>query len=261
MLRLRAVFSLIMAFALSPVATAGTLEKAQAAYESGGYAESSKLYLEYVEAEASSPNGSVFHNLGLAFDREKELGPAVAAYLRALQLRPRQDDFQYNLRFLLGKAEDKLDSNFPVPTSERLFPSHIASEHEIFYAGLVFLVLTALFMSYGILQTRLKKSALSVSGIAALLTIYCSIGLYLKVNHTHDVGAISAPKVEAYSGPTQSVVIFELHEGAPFQIVDSSGDWVKIELSDQKRGWVRKEGIVSFGRDQIILPPHVSSKS
>lgn len=257
--RLRSFLWILCIGLAATAAQAGSLEKAQAAYQSGAYAEAIQQYLQVVEA--SGTNASVYHNLGLAFDRQKELGQAVAAYLRALQLEPRQGDFQYNLHFLLGQTEDKLDTNFHRSMGTRLLLDQWLTERELFFGSLaVFLIASALF-SYSFLRKRLRGPAVSVGALFVLLTLYGSLSLGYKLHYAPDQGAVIAPKLEAYSGPTQSVVIFELHAGAPFQILETSGDWVKIELSDQKHGWVRSEGIASFGSERTILPSEARSKS
>jgi len=253
-------FGLITWVVSAKPAAADTLDRAQAAYQSGSYEEASTLYLQHVEG-AGPANASVFHNLGLAFDRQKELGAAVASYLRALQLQPRQGDFQYNLHFLLGKATDKLDGNFPQPFPAQLLLSRWASERELFYTTLAVFMLAMASLSYAWLRTRFRVGSLGAGGLFLVLALYGGFSLIYKLRYTPDQGAVAVPKLEAYSGPTQSVVIFELHAGAPLQILEKSGEWVKIELSDQKRGWVRASGIASFGSEHVILPTNLSSKS
>jgi tetratricopeptide (TPR) repeat protein len=250
---------LALTLAFAGQAKANTLDEAQAAYQAGKFDEASELYLQVVKATGS--NASVFHNLGLSFDRQKELGPAVAAYLRALQLQPRQGDFQYNLRFLMGQASDKLDTNFPRSPETAILLDQWTSERELLILTVVLFAIASALLSYAILRVRLRSAAIAVGVVFLLFSAYSGSSLLYKTKYAPDLGAVSSPKLEAYSGPTQSVVIFELHAGAPFQILETSGDWVKIGLSDQKTGWVRKDGISSFGSEHIILPSNLSSKS
>lgn len=255
------LFPLILALLLTYTgqAKANTLDEAEAAYQAGKYDEASELYLQLVKATGS--NASVFHNLGLAFDRQKEIGPAVASYLRALQLQPRQGDFQYNLRFLMGQTSDKLDTSFPRPPETAILLDQWTSERELLIITVVLFGLASALLSYSILKIRLRPVTITLGVVFLLFSAYSASSLIYKTKFAPDLGAVSVPKLEAYSGPTQSVVIFELHAGAPFQILETTGDWVKIGLSDQKTGWVRKEGIASFGSEHIILPPNLSSKS
>lgn len=246
------------------MALGSTLERAESAYSAGRYNEATDLYLERaLDKDTTAPNASVFHNLGLALDRQNELGPAVAAYLRAVQLEPRQGDFQYNLQFLLGKAQDKLDAQFQRDVLTRMWagPSVFASERELFYLGLVFLALVAGFFSFSLLSPRHRKSAGLMTAVCGMVGLVLASALHYKLRGEADLGAVAVPKLSAYSGPTESVVIFELHSGAPFQILNTKGEWVKIELSDQKQGWVKRSGIASFGREVVILPSHLPKKS
>lgn len=245
-------------------ASGSPLGKAESAYSAGRFDEATELYLERtLDKATTAPNASVFHNLGLAFDRQNELGLAVAAYLRAVQLEPRQGDFQYNLQFLLGKAQDKLDVNFQRDVLTYLWagPSLFVNERELYYLGLFFLLLFAGFFSFSLLSQRHRKSAGLTTALCGMLGLVLASALHYKLRGEADLGAVAVPKLSAYSGPTESVVIFELHSGAPFQILNTKDDWVKIELSDQKQGWVKRSGIASFGREVVILPSHLPGKS
>lgn len=257
--RLLSLLILLTFDSLNPLAAsaaASSLVKAEAAYSAGDFEESTKLYLERTLDEATtSPNASIFHNLGLSFERKKELGLAVASYLRAVQLEPRQADFQYNLRFLLNQSSDKLDAEFPKDALRTLWswPAK-GSERELFYASLISLAILISLLCFVVLRPSFRSSGIWLSLVASFLLLFFSSGLTYKLFGENDVGAVVAQKIEVYSGPTESVVIFELHQGAPFQILNSSGDWVKIGLSDQKQGWVKKSGVASFGRDTVLLP-------
>lgn len=260
---MQSIIGFLIAVVTSTALFGSVLDKAESAYTSGRYSDAAQLYLERVlDPLATGPNASVFHNLGLAFDRQNEEGLAVASYLRAVQLEPRLGDFQYNLQFLLGKTQDKLDLDFHQDLLTTLWagPSPFLSQKENFYLSVFVLSVFSVFLSIfiGLPAYRL------LGGMAALgfglIGLSLLSGLSFKLLGEPDLGAVAIPKLSAYSGPTESVVIFELHNGAPFQILNSTGDWIKIELSDQKQGWVKKSGIASFGRDIVILPSHVAKK-
>ncbi|MES2744014.1 MAG: SH3 domain-containing protein [Bdellovibrionota bacterium] len=258
------VICTVVLVALAEPLKASTLDRAESAYGAGRYDEAAQLYLERAMDKAqNSANASLYHNLGLAFDRQKELGLAVAAYLRAVQLEPRQGDFQYNLKFLLDQAQDKLEPDFPRDVLNFVWegPGRFLSEREVFYATVGLLVLTSLLLGLALVLPKLRKGALVFALLSALGLISSGSALSFKIWGQPDLGAVAVKTLNAYSGPTESIVIFELHLGAPFQILNTSGDWVKISLSDQKQGWVKKEGIASFGKDSVILPAHVDIKS
>ena len=60
-----------------------------------------------------------------------------------------------------------------------------------------------------------------------------------------------AAEVDVLASPTvrNAVVIFQLHEGAPFAVTTESGDWYKIQLSDGKSGWIPREQLAIFGKN------------
>jgi tetratricopeptide (TPR) repeat protein len=243
---------------------ASTLDRAESAYSAGQYDQAAKLYLERALDQAQEPaNGSVYHNLGLAFDRQKDLGLAVAAYLRAVQLEPRQGDFQYNLRFLLEQSQDKLDAEFPQEPLAVLWEGagRYLSEREVFYLALGSMVISSLLMNAAWLRPKIRRGALVSASLSGLCTLALLTALSYKLWGQQSLGAVVVKSLSAYSGPTESVVIFEIHQGAPFQILNTSGDWVKISLSDQKQGWVKKDGIASFGKKATILPSDGGVKS
>ncbi len=236
--------------------SASTLERAELAYSEGRYRESSEYYLERITDKGiKGANGSIYHNLGLAFDRQKQLGLAVAAYLRAVQLEPRQGDFRYNLQFLLSQAKDKLDYSIPGEWYDELWalPASPFSEKEIYYLALTLLLFFSIFMCWSILDPARRRLALGFGSVVSFLFCLSVLGLTYKLFGEKSLGAVSVPKIKVYSGPTEAVVIFELHEGAPFQVIHINGDWVKIQISDQKQGWVKREGVTSFGRKELVF--------
>ena len=59
-------------------------------------------------------------------------------------------------------------------------------------------------------------------------------------------GVVIGKEVSIYSATGKdSIVLFTLHEGAEFAIRDQvNGDWARIELSDGKKGWIKKDQII-----------------
>src|SRR4051812_4508999 len=66
------------------------LDAASAAYDRGDYATATARYEQAVAA--GDENGHLFYNLGLSYYREHRLGDAMAAFLAARRLLPRDPD-------------------------------------------------------------------------------------------------------------------------------------------------------------------------
>jgi SH3-like domain-containing protein len=68
--------------------------------------------------------------------------------------------------------------------------------------------------------------------------------LSLKILLTESFGVVVSDSTKIYSGiGKDNVVLFILHEGAEFEINQSHEGWISIELTDGKKGWIRKKNI------------------
>src|SRR6185295_12087768 len=81
-------------------------QSANAFYEKGEFAQALPVYEKLVQA---NPNEAAYHyDLGNAYVKTNQVGKAVASYLRAFRLSPRDGDIRYNLTFLLARSGDEL---------------------------------------------------------------------------------------------------------------------------------------------------------
>jgi hypothetical protein len=87
-------------------------------------------------------------------------------------------------------------------------------------------------------QAREKRLVVAVA-IFATVVLHHS---FFKSNF----GVVANPEAKVYSGVgTDSVVLFALHEGVEFAIVESlEGDWVRSRLSDGKQEWLKADGVI-----------------
>jgi hypothetical protein len=58
---------------------------------------------------------------------------------------------------------------------------------------------------------------------------------------SHDSAVILVPSAEVKNSPAESgIKLFILHEGAKVSVPEVQGEWVRVELSSDKVGWVKK---------------------
>lgn len=226
------------------------LQGAADLYQQGKFIESAQQYIEALPSEAS--NASLYHNLALALDKSQNRGAAIAAYLRAVQLDPQDPDFRYNLRFLLERTEDRLSSDLPghgIPALVRSLP-----ERAIVYPScLLFLIAAGLLIANNLRASR--NLLMSVAGFTVLAASVLGLSMaVVKRLKELDPGAVGVAAAKVYAGPNEAQAILDLHEGAPVQILERNGDWVKIELADRKSGWMKKDDLVAFGHKNQIFP-------
>jgi hypothetical protein len=111
------------------------------------------------------------------------------------------------------------------------------------------LILALNLAAWQLLSGRAQIFAWVLGGLLVLLGLYPGLSLSHWRWQQSDWGAVAAPQVDVLASPTvrNAVVIFQLHEGAPFAVINESGEWFKIQLSDGKTGWAQREHLAIFG--------------
>jgi tetratricopeptide (TPR) repeat protein len=227
----------------------GSYAAAEDAYRQGDFEEAIHIYLAAIQN--GEQNASLFYNLGTSLYKNGELGSAVAALLRARSLEPSDPDIRYNLRFLQEKTRDKLDTKLPQDRLSEWSASRWFTERALFWWTSIVLIM--MFSYLGWMFFTGKASVLSWMGALILLigALYPGLSLARVLWQDPDWGAVRTAEVDVLASPTvrNAVVIFQLHEGAPFAVTNESGDWYKIQLSDGKSGWIPREHLAIFGKN------------
>ncbi|NRA44816.1 MAG: SH3 domain-containing protein [Oligoflexales bacterium] len=227
-------------------ASQGQLELAAQAYDKGDFYQSVKIYEELISEGLD--NGHVFYNLGNAYYRLEEPGKAMAAYLAAKRLLPRNPDIKANLAYVHGQIKDKLEYQ-----TESGFLNVIAfwqdsvTSKEIFEVFLFFWCLG--FLLLGVFYWKRQLVLLKRSGLGMLGVAVITFSAFL-ISQNQDAvwGAVSANSAAVRSGPGElNTQVFELHRGAPIKITEEEKDWFLINLSDGKKGWIAKKQVSSYG--------------
>jgi len=248
---MRALILILILASMPPLVakdSAGDYAAAEDAYRQGDFAEASRIYLAAIQDGAES--ASLFYNLGTSLYKNGETGAALAAHLRARSLNPGDPDIRYNLRFLQDKSQDKLDIRLAHDRWQDFSAARWFSERALFWWAVIPLVLALSLAAWQLLTGRAPVLAWVAGPLLGLLGLYPGLSLAHTRWQEPDWGAVVAPEVDVLASPTvrNAVVIFQLHEGAPFAVINESGDWFKIQLSDGKTGWMQREHLAIFGK-------------
>ena len=217
--------------------------KAQAAYDTGDFAQASDLYETLTKSQPS--NGYIYYNLANAYYRQDFLGKAIANYLRARQLLPRNPEIKANLNFAKQKCADDIHAFTPTSTY-RFF----ASGHFYFNTKEIILITLSVNVLFWFLwclrmftgSRKIASTFLVLSGIAMVTT---AIVFLVQLNINKDLAVVTAPEVNVFTDPTeQSVVRFKIHAGTEAAVFAQNGeadqDWIRIQLVDGKLGWAKR---------------------
>lgn len=197
---------------------------------------------DYVSAE-------LFFNLGNAHFKIGHLAPAILNYERAKKLNPSDEDIDFNLKLANLRVVDRVE---PVPElffvkwTKNLVIGHSSDG----WAKLAVILIWVTFVFGALFLFVNRGIIMRIAFFAALLTLLLSLaatGLsYSQYNYQRTSRSAILFSKNAYvkSAPDlQSTDLFILREGIKVTLLETEGEWQKIQLADGKVGWMKKEGL------------------
>ena len=192
----------------------------------------------------------LFYNIGNACFRRNDYAGAVLYYERALKLDPSYSDARFNLEFVNSLLKDKIDEvpEFFMLSLMRGFCRKLSSDQWavlalVFAAGLFAMLLLFLL---GTSSSR-RKTGFFCGLVFLLLAGLC---IWFAAWQKRDAAATDSAvimkgvvSVKSTPGSVDNKDLFILHEGTKVRIVDSLDQWVDIQLSDGRRGWLEKNSV------------------
>jgi len=212
-----------------------TFFKAHEAYDQGLYEDAIKLYPQDI------PSGEIYYNLGNFYYKMGKTGEALYNYRLAKIYMPRDADLTFNLNYVREKVVDKIEDRRSVikktilasPTSVRESFILVSLLSLVFWPLSVFLIYRR---SEWLLWPR------GVAGVLLMLSLFNLFSSYYISKYAF--GVVDIPEIQVYSGVGKGdVVLFTLHEGVEFEVLDRYEDWYQIQLLDGKKGWLRADKV------------------
>jgi tetratricopeptide (TPR) repeat protein len=184
-------------------------------------------------------NGYIYYNIANCYYRLGSIGGAIEYYLRAQKYLPRNSDLRANLEYARKNTLDKIESHqYKQIQRKIMFWYYGLNKRELLTTFIVInIVFWLLLIVFLYSRKEILKWGLWAFGIVNVILI---ISLSSKVLLVNDIGVVKKQEVNIYSGiGKDNVVLFKLHEGTQFEILDEEGDWFKLKLADGKKGWVK----------------------
>lgn len=245
MLLIRFIVAL-QCFSGSSIAIASSAKQGNSLYDQAKYEEAAKEF-EALMAEGHH-NGHLLYNLGNTYYRMGQKGKAVATYLEARRLLPRDPDIAANLQFVYDELEDKLALELDRGVFEFLgfWMSSTTPKELLHWAAFLWCFG---FLGLGLYlfkpQFRLLKTS---SSLAVFVGTIILVAYSVSSMHEDYWGAVTESKSLILSGPGKhNTTVFELREGAPFVAKEKQQGWYRIELSDGKKGWIEGSHALVWG--------------
>ncbi len=194
------------------------------AYGRGEYQQAAELF-ELAQAERPrDPN--LLYNLGNAYYELDQRGRAVAYWIRALRVKPRDRDARFNLHLVVGDDPVVGSALPPLPLSR--------DELALLFAALWFIGCGVL-----IARRRWARGWMKVGGVAALIVAGLCAGLLLYPRSRYAV--IGSFDSTLRAGPVrQSEVLASPAPGTGYRVQEERGDWLRVSRGGDSEGWIER---------------------
>jgi len=176
-------------------------------------------------------------------------GKAILYYRRALRMNPSFSDASNNLAMAKALTLDKIDvvPEFVLITWLKNVRDSFSSDGWAWGCIICFvLFLTAVFFfRFGRSSASVKVSFIAgiILLIASVFCLGCSISLKNELDRT-DKAVVMVPVSSGKSSPNANgQSLFVIHEGTDVTVIEELGQWIRVELSDGRQGWIQRSDI------------------
>jgi tetratricopeptide (TPR) repeat protein len=212
------------------------------AYRNGDYALAAKQWSTI--ADTGVKNGDLFYNLGNAYLKGEQLGPALLWYERALRLLPNDPDLRFNYDYARSLTQDAPDQDQQSLERIIFFWKYRLSPATVVYTALVCnLLFWTLIAIWRVTRLRPLRQAALIVLVPTL--IFVATALFNYHESTRRRQAIVLPQqVSVRSGLEEtSTELFVLHAGAKVIVVKKLDEHYQIRFSTDKIGWVKSDAL------------------
>lgn len=220
-----------------------------AAFTDGDFTKAVEMYSQILNGGHTS--AALEYNLGSAYFKLNRVGQAILHLERARRLSPRDDDIQFNLKYVKLYRQDQLDLPERSALVERFegIRSNFTVD-ELAWATLVFwCIMVPGFMVYWRKRgQRFGKQVYYIFLSATILFILAAGWLSdrYRLDSQKQIVIMQA-EVQIHSAPVESSkVLFILHEGMEGMVKSKTDGWLEIKLADGKTGWVQTDEIAQI---------------
>ena len=243
---------LLLCFALqgwgnnSPAPTA-LLDSANSAYSKGNFEKAAQYYEGIISLDYESPE--IYFNLGNAYYKTDKIGMSILNYERAKKLSPYDEDISFNLKLANQRTLDKIES-LPKLFLEDWWDNLKSMHSEKIWGirSIVCFILCLFFLGVFITSGQIITKQIGF-WLAIIFFAFSTITFSISRSRYNDTtkkdsAVILSSSAEIKNAPAESgTKLFILHEGTVVSSFETNGDWVKVEVSSDKVGWVKRTSI------------------
>ena len=226
---------LLYAGTLAAADVTSNFSSANELYARGKFSEAAGIYRSILNSGAVSPN--LLFNDGNAEFKSGNLGRAIAAYLHAAQLAPRDTDVRANLDFARNQVQGGT-------LRESRWQSWLGSLSLNEWTALAATAFWLAFLLFAGMQVRpALKNILRgpARGAAVAAVFFCAcLGAAAVIHFAESVAVVVLPDAVTRSGPfSDAQNAFAVHDGAELAVLDRRNGWVEVTDGAGRIGWMQ----------------------
>jgi tetratricopeptide (TPR) repeat protein len=211
------------------------------AYKNGDYAAAIEGFSDI--ARSGVQNGKLYYNLGNAYLKNAELGPAILWYERALKLLPNDPDLIFNYQYARSLTKDAPEEGSPLLRILFFWKYRLSNRAIVLAAIGCSLIFWAALIAWQFTRRRSIRWVAAAAALPALIFVLTAGVNYYESAHRRQ--AIVLPSQTAVRSGLQqgSTELFKLHAGAKVTVLKSLKDHYQIRYSNDKIGWVPEDEV------------------
>lgn len=243
---------LVLAAAVLPAAQAQDVDSLWARAVSDYTEENYQAALDGFAAigEAGYVSPDLYYNMGnCCYKLGHRIGLSILYYEKALKLDPSCEDAAVNLEIAREQTLDRIEAvpEFILLTWFKAFRDTLSSDVWAWIALVLLLTVAVMVLLFRFGRSLvLRKSAFALAVVAFVFMVISTVFAFNLRSAVEDSGeAVVTVPVSSVKGSPGSTdqSLFILHEGTKVSVVDSLGEWYRIELSDGRQGWLQGNDI------------------
>lgn len=198
-------------------------------YERGEYDDAANAFHDYARAVPQDATG--WYDLGLAAHRAGDPGRATWAWLRTIEIAPRDGDARHNLR--------AIDASAALARVQSIDWLNMSERALLAVAGWWLLLLALAIMT---LRARVRWTP-ALPG-AALITIAACAAAVEMARPT--IVTPLGQGTRLYAAPTtRDEALGDLRAGAVARLVEERSDWLRVRTDDGTEAWVERRDVAA----------------
>ena len=251
MIRMMTVALMLAALAL-PAAQAQDVDSLWAQAVSDYTEENYQAALDGFAAieEAGYVSPALYYNMGnCCYKLGHRVGLSILYYEKALKLDPAYEDAAVNLEIAREQTLDRIEAvpEFILLTWFKAFRDTLSSDAWAWIALALLLTVAVMVLLFRFGRSlALRKTAFALAVVGLVFMVVSTVFAFNLRSAVEDSGeaVVTVPVSSVKSSPgSTDQSLFILHEGTKVSVVDSLGEWYRIELSDGRQGWLQGNDI------------------